>query len=712
MARRQHGGSRRYPGRHAGPTRGRHAALEGTLRVARPGSAQVETPEGTFRIAPGGLREGMDGDVASVVLVPARGGQQAVVRSVMTRATERFVGTYGEAGPLGAVVPLDVRLKRDFFVLPSDSSPKRLGVAPDDVVVARILEYPSRREAGVVTLERRLGPETGLNVAIERIIASHGLATEFGERALAEASCVHADVGATLAAQPMREDLRGLCCVTVDPKDARDHDDAVSCARTAEGGFELWVHIADVTQYVGWGSSIDLEARERTCSAYLVDRVLPMLPEALSDDVCSLVPGEDRLAMSVRVELDCEGHVRDARACASAIRSRARLCYDEVDALLEGDELPEGSALAKAGAEVACALRALDELAHLRAKVRARRGAVDFASVEAKVMLDAKGVPTGVRVRRKTRATSLIEEAMLVANEVVAALLAPREELPSAFRVHEQPLAEALMATIPVLREYELLEPGDAEGICAGDPFALQRVLGRVAGTRHEHLVNMLLLRAQRRAVYHPRNDGHYALGADVYCHFTSPIRRYPDVCVHRALKRLLGIPVPEGAGYAEAGSAEPLAGDGDRASALVPAPAPRSMNNRAWKEVARLMPQLCRDCSEREREADAAAHESQKVKMAELMAEHVGESFSGIVVGCERYGLFVRLDETCAEGLVPLRALGEEWFAYDEGRMCLTGEATGACWRMGQRIAVEVAACSPAKGQIDLRLAGRRKDR
>ena len=676
MAKRRHKSSNQ---RHAGPTRGRHAALAGTLHVARPGSATVETAEGTFLVARGGLREGMDGDEATVVLVHRGPGEpQAVVQGVLRRACERFVGTFEVAGPLGAVVPLDERIRRDFFVLPDDKSAERLGVAEGDVVEARILTYPGRYEAGVVTVERRVGRPEGLDLPIERIIASHGLAVRFGEAALEQAAGIADDAAGVLAAQPWREDLRGLLCVTVDPDTAKDFDDAVSCERT-EAGFRLGVHIADVTHYVGWGSSIDLEARARTCSTYLVDRVLPMLPERLCDDVCSLRPGVDRLAMSVFVELGESGEVLSSRACCSAIRSKARLCYDEVDELLEGrrtaGELPcEAGASCDDAAEM---LRMLDAVASLRREVRRRRGAVDFEGVEAKVLLDEGGSPTGVSVRRRTRATSLVEEAMLLANEAVAGMLAGREDsLPCAFRVHEQPSPDSLIATVPPLRELDLLRNGETERLVAGDPHAIQGVLARAKGTPGESAANALLLRAQKRAVYLPRNDGHYALGAKAYCHFTSPIRRYPDVTVHRALKALLGH-------GGEAG-----------------------FDKAARKAAAGLMPQLCRTCSDRERIADTAARESQKVKMAQLMEQHVGESFSGVVTGVARYGLFVRLDETCAEGLLPIRALGEEWFAYDEGRMCLTGEASGTVWRLGRRVAVTVAGCNPERGQIDFSLA------
>ena len=660
---------------HRTPVRSKPKALaQGTIHIVRAGVAVVETPEGSFSVARRGIREAMNGDEVQVSLVPGRGGERfAYVQGVLQRATSTFMGSYAQAGPLGAVTPLDGRMAHDFFVLPDDASAERLGVADGDVVAARILQYPTRNAAGVVTIERRAGAASDLDLMVETVIASHGLATEFTAQALEEAQALTLDVEGALANDALRRDLRGQVVLTIDPTDARDYDDAVSARKLADGGFEVGVHIADVTSYLPWGSSMDIEARQRTCSTYLVDRVLPMLPERLCNDLCSLRPDEDRLAMTVVLQLDAQGNVRASEVFPSVMRSRARLDYATADALLEGrigaEDLPCEAAVAPA---VADAIRLLDEVGALRRAVRARRGAVDFASREAKVELDEAGHPVGVHVRERTRATSLIEEAMLLANEAVAQLLADAD-VPAAYRVHERPVPEDLAATIPVLQELELLQPGDAERLAAADPFTLQRILARAQGGPGDYLANALLLRAQRRAIYLPHNDGHYALGAKAYCHFTSPIRRYPDVIVHRAVKALL---------------------HGTRAS-------------REQQAVERMLPQLCRTCSDQERVADDASRDSQKIKMAELYASKVGERFSGIVVGVERYGLFVMLDDTCAEGLLPVRALGDEWFTYSEERLMLMGEESGRAYRLGQRVAVEVVGATPERGQIDFALAG-----
>jgi ribonuclease R len=636
--------------------------------------ATVETPEGSFRVARRGLREAMNGDEVTVSVFPARGGEKvALVQGVITRAQTTFLGRFELAGPLGAVVPLDARLERDFFVVPEDTSPARLGVGEGDVVVARIAEYPTRNSAAVVTIERRVGSSDELDLNVESVIASYGLATEFPPDALAQAEDIRAGVEEALKCESARRDLRSLRCMTIDPTDARDFDDAVYATQLPDGGFELWVHIADVTHYVGWDTPIDNEAKRRTCSAYLVDRVLPMLPERLCNDVCSLRPREDRLAMSVRMELDAEGRLVTAEAMTSAIRSTARLDYDTVDALLAGrvdaSALHESPEDAQALEE---ALHALDRIRGLRERIREERGSIDFDTVEPKVTLDEEGHPTGVTVRTRTRATGLVEEAMLLANESVARMLADRD-VPCAYRVHGRPSPEDLRTTVRPLMELGLID-GNAqrEALIAGEPEAINAVLDAARGTSGEFLASALLLRAQKRAIYLPTNQGHYALGAQAYCHFTSPIRRYPDELVHRALKAL-------------------LAG---------------TLDSKEQEQVAGQLPQLCATCSQMERAADGASRASQRIKMAELYADHVGEVFSGVVCGCERFGLFVMLDDTCAEGLLPARALGSEWLEYDEDRMTLTGEESGRVWGLGTRVRVVVTETNVPRGRIDFALA------
>lgn len=565
--------------------------------------------------------------------------------------------------------------------------------------------------------------------------------------------------------------------------------------------WRLGVHIADVSAYVPWGSSIDLDARSRATSAYLVDRVIPMLPERLSNDLCSLRPDEDRLSMTVDLYLDGKSRVNRYEIYPAVIRSKARLTYDAVQEWLDGfgssgiaprpddadapfatdapaatnaltasegrspyllrlsgqkraenglemsrtpqkldldavncpeslkttsyshvDCLKDGKATRSSQSDggeegheaagrppsvwesagrspyaceaagklpsaceaapeaprphgagiprqVADRLAPLSRIGKLRAKMRRRAGGIDFPSTEAKVRLDADGRPTGVDLRRKTDATSLVEEAMILANEAVAHRLVAADS-PALFRVHERPAADGLAGLIPVLEEFDWFARIDKTRFALGDPHAVQAVLEASRGRSEGELVGSLLLRAMKRADYRPSCEGHYGLASEAYAHFTSPIRRYPDLVVHHMLKALLF-------GRSELHDQE--------ASAL------------RW---------LGRHCSEREREADAAARESQELKLIELMESQVGEAFSGVVSGVAPYGLYVRLDNT-AEGLLPVRRLGTEYYLLDAELHRLVGQDSGRTWRLGQRIAVVLTLADARRHVLEFRLAG-----
>lgn len=689
-------------GRHSkngrrGPARSRRLpGLTGTVRVydAR---AEVETAEGVYRLGSRSMREAMPGDRVYVSLHRGKGGaRRAVVEHVIDRAVAAIVGVFEPAGPLGAVRPLDARIKQDFFVLPADDSPRRLGVEPGDIVSARIVDYPSRTESGVVTLERRIGDANEPSLGIECVMARYGLVDGYPQAAVDEAASLAVDVEGALA-DPLRRDIRDRFAITIDPVDARDFDDAISVARTVRGGWMLGVHIADVSHYVGWESAIDLEARRRSTSVYLADRVLPMLPERLCNDLCSLRPDEDRLAFTVDIELDAQGRVRMYEPYPSVIRSRVRMDYGAADALLrEGD--PDGTALDVAargraelaveaaranGVDLRAFLRNADALARARREVRRKRGSIDFDTPEVHVLLDEAGMPVDIVTRERTAATSLVEEAMLLANECVAEFLADRD-LVSAYRVHEDPSPDSLASAAKTLTELGAVEGGLAAGIMLGDPRAINAAVEDAAGTAFAPQVNALLLRAQQRAVYKSHNEGHYALGARAYCHFTSPIRRYPDLIAHRVLKVALA---KHELGKKEAAARAPrLTGKGPQA-------------------LEAICPQLCRQASDNERAADAAANASQKVKVAQLYAGRIGERDTGTVSWISDLGAFVRLDATGAEGLIRMNALGAEWWDFDDVRLTLTGESTGTRVGLGCRVVVEVASVNVLRGHLDLKL-------
>ncbi len=689
-------------GRHSkngrrGPARSRRLPrLTGTVRVYDT-RAEVETAEGVYRLGPRSMREAMPGDRVYVSLHRGKGGaRRAVVEHVIDRAVAAIVGVFESAGPLGAVRPLDARIKQDFFVLPADDSPRRLGVEPGDIVSARIVDYPSRTESGVVTLERRIGDANEPSLGIECIMARYGLVDGYPQAAVDEAASLAVDVEGALA-DPLRRDIRDRFAITIDPVDARDFDDAISVARTVRGGWMLGVHIADVSHYVGWESAIDLEARRRSTSVYLADRVLPMLPERLCNDLCSLRPDEDRLAFTVDIELDAQGRVRMYEPYPSVIRSRVRMDYGAADALLREGE-PGGAALDAAargraelaveaaranGVDLRAFLRNADALARARREIRRKRGSIDFDTPEVHVLLDEAGMPVDIVTRERTAATSLVEEAMLLANECVAEFLADRD-LVSAYRVHEDPSPDSLASAAKTLTELGAVEGGLAAGIMLGDPRAINAAVEDAAGTAFAPQVNALLLRAQQRAVYKSHNEGHYALGARAYCHFTSPIRRYPDLIAHRVLKLALA---KRELGKKEAAAHAPrLTGKGPQA-------------------LEAICPQLCRQASDNERAADAAANASQKVKVAQLYAGRIGERDTGTVSWISDLGAFVRLDATGAEGLIRMNALGAEWWDFDDVRLTLTGDSTGTKVGLGCRVVVEVASVNVLRGHLDLKL-------
>lgn len=681
-------GRKRHRGGHRSPTRGtRRPGLTGTVRLTDAGGV-VETAEGQFRLTSRGVREVMNGDVAVVSLHRGpHGERRATIENVVERAQNALVGTYGVAGPLGVVHPLDTRIKADFFVLPQDTSAADVGVAPGDVVQARIVSHPTRYESGVVTIERRLGDADAPDVGVRCVMARYDLEDGYPEQAIAEAEGLALDVEAALE-DPLRRDVRDRFALTIDPVDARDFDDAISIEAQPDGGWRLSVHIADVSHYVAWGSSIDLEARRRGTSVYLADRVLPMLPERLSNNLCSLRPDEDRLAVTADMQLDRRGRLRGYKLYPSVMRSRVRLSYDEADALLAGEPVEEkaqGHILAaeREGVDLVAFLKAAHEVAELRQALRRDRGAVDFDTVEVHALLDEDGYPRELTVRRRTPATGLVEEAMLLANECVADFLAG-DDIPAAYRVHEPPTPDHLHAAAETLANMGAIGRGQAAAVAAGDVRQIQQALSDTAGTPAAEPANALLLRAMQRALYKSHNEGHYALGAKAYCHFTSPIRRYPDLIVHRVLKVTLA---RKRLGARAARTRFPhLCGSGKEA-------------------LDALLPQICRSSSERERVADAAARSSQKVKVAQYYADRVGERLAGVVSWIDQLGVFVRLDETHAEGLVHMSDVGDEWFDLDERALALTGASTGRRVQVGDRVIVEVAGVNQVRGHLNLKM-------
>lgn len=666
----------------------------GVLSVRGGGFGFVQTAEGEFFVPESKMAGAFDGDLVEVAPLPVQGGRAkqpherkgdlragekpaARVLRVVDRAHDTLVGRYEVAEPFGVVVPEDVRIPYDIFTMRADNP----DIEDGSLVRVRITTFPSRSTAATGVIEDVLGRADDERAAVDVVIARHKLETAFSEGALAEARDAVLDEDGALASG--YRDLRDRFTFTIDPADARDFDDAVSLEPVEadaapeqaagergtgirivdERGFEaatwrLGVHIADVSHYVRWNSSLDLDARRRATSVYLVDRVIPMLPDELSGDLCSLKPDEARRTMTADMYLDDQARLVAYELYPAIIRSHARLAYEEAQALL--DE-PADDGLSRR-------LATLSRLAKRRFAAREKAGGLDFDSVEARVRLDDEGRPTGIDLRTKTDATSLIEEAMILANETVAQHLRDAK-FPSLYRIHEQPSADSLAALVPVFQEFAWFGDIDQADFVAGEAHVVQRVLEASAGRPEGELVSSLVLRSMKRAVYRPACAPHYGLASDAYTHFTSPIRRYPDLVVHRMLKALIG-------GRPEKFDQE--------TSAL------------GW---------IAEHSSDMERVAEKAARESQELKMIEYLEQFIGRSFSAVVSGVATYGVYVRLDNT-AEGLIPCKNLGSEYFALDPVQHRLTGQDTGTTYRLGQRLPVVLTAADPRARRLDFRPA------
>ena len=658
----------------------------GIMQLNPEGYGFVRTSEGEFFVPHTKLGGAFDGDLVEVAPLPANvskgrshegfgGGRYghkpaARVVSVIERAHEVVVGRFEAAEPFGVVMPLDPHIPYDIFT--------QLSEAPDvedgAIVRVRIAQFPSRNSAATGHIEEVLEHVDGLDEGVDAVVARHKFETAFSDAALAEARGASIDEVGALASG--YRDLRERFVFTIDPDDARDFDDALSIEQVEGQDRLLWrigVHIADVSHYVEWGSALDLAARRRGTSVYLVDRVIPMIPEELSCGLCSLAPGEVRRSMTVDLYVNERAQLARYEIYPALICSNARLTYGEALEMLEGECEPaasEGGKHAQGQRETSlrkCLLQ-LSRLASLRHAQRERKGGIDFDQPEARVKLDEAGRPQGVELRRKNAATSLVEEMMIWANEVVAEHLS-RAKFPCVYRVHEAPDLEGLAQLVPIFEEFPWFGKIDPVGFFTGSQHALQQAVSASRGRAEGELVSSLVLRSMKRAVYREKNCGHYGLASATYCHFTSPIRRYPDLMVHRMLKaELFGRP--------------------EKFDQMT--------TNLGW---------ICEHSSGMEREADDAQRESEELKLAEYLQRFVGQSFSAIVSGVSQGGLYARLENT-AEGFIPVRTLGDDYFSFDAARYTLTGEETGARYRLGQRIAVVLFAVDPRVPQINLRLA------
>ncbi|HUH14238.1 MAG TPA: ribonuclease R [Longimicrobiales bacterium] len=628
----------------------------GRISTIRSGAGFVAPEEGgdDLFIPPRSLGSAVHGDRV-VARLEHRGRGQAraegrVVR-VLERARHQIVGVYHPTKNFGFVLPEDRKLSRDFFVPPGGE-----GAATDgDVVVLDVTFWGDDHKGPAGEVSRILGRLDAPGVDVLAVLHGHGLPDEFPAEVEEEAERLRAR-GIQDEDMRGRLDLRDRLVFTIDPREARDHDDALSI-RTLDGGrWEVGVHIADVGHYVREGTLLDGEARQRATSVYLVDRVVPMLPEALSTDLCSLKGGVDRLALSLMLVVDEEAHVLEHRLARTVVRSAHDLAYEDAQAMLDGQAGPDP--------DTAEAVRRLAALAgHLRAR-RQARGSLDFDLPEARVVLGEGGEAVDIQRVLRLEAHRLIEDFMLLANETVAER-ATNASLPFLYRVHAAPTADRAAQ----LRDF-LGTLGYRVGQGTLTPRDLQRVLAAAEGRPEEALVSTVVLRSMKRAQYTPESLGHFGLAAEHYAHFTSPIRRYADLMVHR----LLGRAVIEGAWVPE-----------------------------AWSES---LPEIARNVSERERVADEAQRDSIDLKKVEFMERHLGEVFEGTVSGVASFGFFVLLDRFFVEGLVHVSSLEDDYYVYAEEQYALMGERTRRRFQLGGRVRVQVAAVNLEERKMDFVLA------
>jgi ribonuclease R len=635
----------------------------GHLTFIRSGAAFLlpEKPGEDIYVPAEELADAYHGDKVVVrVETHRRGRPEGRVVKVLERASTLFVGTVKRAKHFVTVSPDDPRFRRDVFVPVMES----MEALDGQKVMVEITDWGSPTAGPTGRVSEVLGTPGDLGLDVLLIVKHNGLPTEFPPQVTAAAATLPDEVPAEEIKR--RVDLRGIQVVTIDPVSAKDFDDALSLTVREDGDLELGVHIADVSHYVRFDDTIDREAWQRGTSVYLVDRVLPMLPEKLSNHLCSLNPNVDRLAMSVLIHITERGRIMDYRIEDTVIRSTRRLAYEEAQAFFDGD--PEMRRRLEPVAGLMDRLRALAAVLNQK---RVKRGALDFDLPESRVILDAEGFPIDIRKVVRMESHRLVEEFMLLANEVVARHLL-RSKRPSIYRVHEEPAEKKLEELQTLIGRFGYSLHVDANGKVP--PSELQRVLKLAEGKPEEQIVHTKTLRSLARARYDTVPLGHFGLALKDYTHFTSPIRRYPDLLVHRALRVLSG---------------------------RQPAPIGHVERYREWLEDAALR------SSERERLAERAERDSIELKKIQFMERHLGEEFDGVITGVEVFGFFVELGEFFVSGLVHISALGDDYYEYWENDLALVGSNTGRRFTLGDRVRVQVLSVSKELRQIDFLLVG-----
>ncbi|WP_353084514.1 ribonuclease R [Stenotrophomonas sp.] len=608
------------------------------------------------------MRKVLHGDrvLVNVTGIDRRGRREASISRVLERGMSRLIGRFSVEFGINYVVPDDKRVQRNVQIPPDQTGDARDG----QLVVCELTQAPDTRRPPIGRIIAVLGDKLTASLVVETAIHGHELPFEFPAEVLAEATAVPMVV--TPEQIGHREDLRNTPLVTIDGEDAKDFDDAVYCEPNAEG-FRLVVAIADVSNYVRPGTPLDDEAQKRATSVYFPGFVVPMLPETLSNGICSLMPKVDRMCFVCDMQVNREGEVIHSRFYEAVMNSHARLTYNQVwEAVGENDP-----AARKAIGPLMPQVDRLYQLYHVLAKARTRRGAIEFETSEVRFVLDNTGEVTQAGMMVRNDAHKLIEECMIAAN-VQAARYLLAKQVPAPFRDHERPPESKYADLLEFLKEFKLSLPPWSKV----QPADFTKLLKKVRDRPDAALLESVLLRSQSLAVYSPDNLGHFGLALDAYAHFTSPIRRYPDLLVHRAIKHALSGAAPEKFTYSP-----------------------------------REMAALALQCSERARRADEAEREVDERYRAAWMEKHVGGQFDGVISGVTSFGLFVELDESKVNGLVHVTQLPHDYYQFDAVRKTLNGERRGKIYRLGDRVRILVLKASMEERKIDFRLVEEKDD-
>ena len=595
-------------------------------------------------IAKTNLMGSMNGDrVVAKIIKEGRNGKrtEGIIINIVERVNKNIVGIYEDNKSFGFVLPEDKRIQNDIFISKKD----RNGAKKGQIVMVEITRWPDGKrknpEGKVVEILGRPG-DKGIDIDI--IIRKYNLPEDFPPSVLNSALDIEDFI--TEDEIKGRLDLRNIKMVTIDGEDAKDLDDAVSIERLENGNFKLGVHIADVTHYVKERSVIDKEAFKRATSVYLIDRVIPMLPKKLSNGICSLNPKVDRLTLSCIMEVNRQGKVVNHTIAQSVIKTNERMTYTDVTKILRDND----AELIERYKDLVDDFKAMEELCKILRKKRLDRGAIDFDFEECKIILDEKGKPIDIKPYERAIANRMIEEFMLLANETVAEHM-EKLKVPFVYRIHENPNAEKLEKFKAFIYNLGYNDITWGEEV---NPKALQRVLDKFKGENEETIISTLLLRSMMQARYSPECAGHFGLAADYYCHFTSPIRRYPDLQIHRIIKEYLN----------------------------------RELTENRSKKLVSIVDSAAKQSSEMERVAQEAEREVDDLKKAEYMKDRIGEIFEGMISSVTGFGAFVELPNTI-EGLVHITSFRDDYYIYDEDRLILIGERNKKIYRLGDKLKV-----------------------